>query len=128
MEEVTPPTAGQVSSGMDKRLLYGAVAVVIAAILLGGFLWIRSGSADPDAVSRKEAQELVATVSKLIVLPDEEPVIATVADPSQLIEQPFFANAKKGDKVLIFNVAKKAVLYSPSENRIIEVAPLSIGE
>ena len=108
--------------------MYIIVAAVIVAILVGGYFWMRSGGGDSEAQAKQEAQELVARVSELIVLPEEEPVIATVADPALLADQPFFTNAQVGDKVLIFNGARKAVLYNPTENRIIEVAPLTIGE
>jgi hypothetical protein len=71
---------------------------------------------------------LVAAVSKLIVLPaSEQPTIATVADLSKLQGQPFFANAQVGDKVLIYSQAGKAILYRPSENKIIELAPLDVS-
>jgi hypothetical protein len=70
----------------------------------------------------------VAAVGKLIVLPtDEQPTLATVVDPSKLKNQPFFAQAQKGDQVLIYTNARKAILYSPTANKIVEVAPLIIG-
>ena len=79
--------------------------------------------------AQDEAKKLVADVGRLIVLPtNEQPTIATVADPDKLRDQPFFANAKKGDKVLIYTNAKKAILYDPVENKIVEVAPLNIGK
>jgi hypothetical protein len=37
-------------------------------------------------------------------------------------------NAKTGYKVLVFSVAKKAILYDPVLNKIIEVAPFQISE
>jgi len=80
------------------------------------------------AVLQEEAKSLVADVSRLIVLPqDEEPTIATVSDPEKLKDQPFFANAKAGDKVLIYSKAKKAILYDPQNDKIVEVAPLNIN-
>lgn len=81
---------------------------------------------DPSAVAKKETASLVSTVGKLILLPiDESPAIATVQDKEKLSSEPFFANAENGDKVLIYYVAKKAFLYRPSTNKIIEAAPLS---
>ena len=63
-----------------------------------------------------------------MVLPeDEEPSVATVADPEQLAGQPFFSKAKKGDKVLIYTNAQKAILYDPVAKKIIDIAPLNIG-
>jgi len=104
-----------------------AVLVVAAAGSAYYFYSQASGARNPEAAAQKEAEQLVAAVGKLIILPDETPVVATVADPSRLAGQPFFQNAKKGDKVLIYNEARKAVLYSPEDNRIVDVAPLNIG-
>lgn len=83
---------------------------------------------DPQKVVQEESQALVAAVSKLIVLPEgEQPTIATVSDPEALKGQAFFAKAKKGDKVLIYTNARKAILYDPVAQKIVEVAPLTIG-
>ena len=68
-------------------------------------------------------------VGKLIVLPEgEQPTVATVSDAESLREQPFFAQAKNGYKVLIYTNARKAILYDPLSNKIVDVAPLNIGE
>lgn len=74
-------------------------------------------------------QTIINKVSRLIVLPEgETPTIATVADPSKLKGQAFFANAKVGDKVLIYPNSKKAILYDPNQDIIVEVAPVNIGQ
>lgn len=79
-----------------------------------------------DAVN--ETNKLIADVGKLLVLPEgETPTIATVSDLEKLKSQPFFINAKNGDKVLIYTNAKKAILYDPVAHKIIEVAPINIG-
>jgi hypothetical protein len=76
----------------------------------------------------EDVSKLVAEVGKLIVLPkDETPTVATVADPEALKDQPFFANAQKGDKVLIFTKAQRAILYNPATKKIVEVAPINIS-
>ncbi len=83
---------------------------------------------NPNQAAMEESQAVIAAVGRLIILPDnEQPTIATVSDPSKLKDQPFFASAKIGDKVLIYTNAKKAILYSPEENKIVEVAPVNIG-
>ncbi len=58
----------------------------------------------------------------------EIPTIATVVDPEQLKGQPFFEHAEKGDKVLVFRNAKRAVLYRPSIDRIIEIMPIDADQ
>ena len=68
---------------------------------------------------------IIAKVGKLIKLPEDElPTIATISDLDKLEGQPFFARAKVGDKVLLYTQAKKAILYDPKDNVIIEVGPL----
>ena len=84
---------------------------------------------DPQAQVQEEIEKLVAQVGELLVLPEgEQPTVATVSDVNLLGEQPFFANAKNGDRVLIYTSAKKAILYDPVANKIVEIAPINIGE
>ncbi len=83
--------------------------------------------ADPNFEAKQEVASLVEKVGQLITLPsDEQPTIATVTDLDALKDQPFFTNAAVGDKVLIYTNASKAILYRPSENKIIEKAPLQV--
>jgi hypothetical protein len=83
---------------------------------------------NPQALTDKENAGLVAKLGLLMVLPtNEQPTIATVADPSKLKDQPFFTNAKTGDRVFIYTNAKKAILYDETANKIVEVAPINIG-
>lgn len=83
---------------------------------------------NPSLVTQKEVRTLVERVGKLIELPNETPTMATVSDKEKLKDQPFFTIAENGDKVLIFTQGKKAILYRPSTNKIIEVAPINTGE
>ena len=84
---------------------------------------------DPQQAARAENAKLVEKVSKLVVLPEgEDPTIATVTDLEKLKDQPFFANAKNGDKILIYTTAKKAFLYNPQLSKVVEIAPINIGQ
>jgi len=83
---------------------------------------------NPKASASAEVTKLISEVGNLLVLPaSEQPTIATVSDVTKLADQPFFVNAKNGDKVLIYTQSKKAILYRESINKIIEVAPVNIG-
>ncbi len=74
----------------------------------------------------EDAKQLISQINSLLVLPNnEQPTIATVTDLEKLKDQPFFQNAVIGDKVLIYLEAKKAVLFRPSQNKIVEVAPVN---
>ncbi len=83
------------------------------------------GKVDMLDVAERERVEIIAKVGAHIVLPkDEVPTLATVSDPEQLKKYPFFTNAEKGDKVLIYSLAKKAILYRPIGDKIVEIAPI----
>jgi hypothetical protein len=78
---------------------------------------------NPSLAAQEEVNTLVNTVGKYLELPaGEVPTVATVSDKSKLADQPFFAKAEKGDKVLIYARAGKIILYRPTLNKIIEVA------
>jgi len=111
------------------------IIVVLVVMVLGSagsayyfFNQYETLKANPQAITDKENTTLVAKLGMLMVLPaNEQPTIATVADPSKLKDQPFFANAKKGDRVFIYTNSKKAILYDEVANKIVEVAPINIG-
>lgn len=82
----------------------------------------------PDVIAKAETASLVEKVGKHVELPTgEQPTVATVSDVSKLSTQTFFAGAKNGDKVLIYTTAKKAILYRPSEDKVINFAPLNVN-
>jgi hypothetical protein len=83
---------------------------------------------NPGEFSKDEVRLLIEKIGVLIELPSgEEPTVATVSDVEKLKGQSFFKSAQNGDKVLIYNTAKKAILYRPGVNKIIDVAPVSVG-
>ena len=83
---------------------------------------------NPTAASKEQLQELLKTIDKIIELPrGEDPSVATVSDKTKLQDNAFFNQAENGDKVLIYVKAKKAILYRPSANKVIDVAPVTVG-
>lgn len=109
------------------------IAILVLAVIAGsGYYLYSQNQKSPSGQNPPSAQEevkgLVSEVGKLIDLPTgEDPTVATVTDIEKLKDQPFFANAKNGDKVLIYTQAKKAILYDPNSKKILEVAPVNIG-
>lgn len=79
-------------------------------------------------LAKEEAVQLAAKVGKLIVLPaDEDPVVATILDVEKLAkDQPFYRNAKNGDKVLIYIKAQQAIIYDSVRNILVNVGPVSV--
>lgn len=83
---------------------------------------------DPNTANQEVINEVVKKVKRHILLPsDEQPTLASVSDINKVKDQPFFQNAQNDDKVLVYTNARKAILYRPSKDIIIEVAPLNIG-
>jgi hypothetical protein len=105
-------------------------------LVLGGFL-LGSGSIylylkaqtinsakNPDEI---EPAEVIKAVSRHIELPEsEQPSIAVVRDVKKLQDQEIFRKSKNGDILLIYVGAKRAYLYDPKAEKLVDVAPVNI--
>lgn len=119
---------------LDSRLLPYLVVVTVLAILAtsaSGYFYFQYTNTQKQLKAKAQTQaakgtvdetkKLIEEVGKLINLPkDEEPTIATVTDVDKLKDQPFFKEAKVGDKVLIYPKVQKSILYDPKNKRIVE--------
>jgi hypothetical protein len=109
-------------------LVVGLVVIVLVGAVGTSVYFYKKANRNPQEDASKDLANTIKLVGKHIVLPtDEMPTMATVSDPAKLKDQPFFANAKKGDKVLIYSESRKAVLYNPETDRVVEVAPINAG-
>lgn len=122
---------------LKAKTSFAVLAVVVIAVAVGSGLGYKKYTAlkeenqrltNPQAAAEDEANRIKNEVAQLIELPNEKPTLATVVDVEKLKSQTFFANAQNGDRVLLFASAKKAVLYRPGTHKIIEVAPINIGD
>ena len=128
------------SAPKSKLLLIVGIVLVIVSIgfvwLLGNYMMVKKELAfvtTPEGleqIATQEVQELVKKVGKLIVLPtDEEPSVATIVDADLLAkEQVFYQNASSGDKILIYVQAKKAIIYNPEKNILVNVGPIYLED
>lgn len=122
-------SSGSVPASVGSIVLIILFVLVIVSTGLAVYFYRQASELkkDPQRVASEEVQEIVFRVGQIMVLPEgEEPTLATVTEPERLQDQPFFAKAKVGDKVLLYANAKKAILYDPATNKIVEVAPLNI--
>jgi hypothetical protein len=109
------------------RVLVGMLVLLLVGAS-AGMLYFYRQAVTPEEGSAAQVSHAVAVVGRLMVLPEgETPTVATVSDPQKLQDQPFFAKAEKGDLVLIYPLAHRAILYSPKLNKIIEVAPINLA-
>jgi hypothetical protein len=96
--------------------------LLLLEAVIGVWWWLAHRSAT--SATTKTSLNVVEEVRKIMILPDEEPQVAEVANSEALKNQPFFKPAQNGDKVLFFIEAKKALLYRPSTHQIVDYAPL----
>jgi hypothetical protein len=108
----------------------GVVVAILAIAVVYFYLQYQKIKKNPNIVAKQETDQLVEQVSKLIDLPkDETPTVATILDKEKLKDQPFFANAQNGDKILIYTKAKKAITAkrtAKTEDDLLELADLEV--
>jgi hypothetical protein len=117
----------------DKKKLFLTFIpwILLVIFLVSSFyLWSKLSDIkkDPLKAALAETNEVITSVGKIIVLPvGETPKIATLtdADLSKVKTQSFFINAEVGDKVIVYSLARKVILYDPNINKIVEVANLN---
>jgi hypothetical protein len=138
----TATVAGTSQNGknLSRHYIIEAVLLVIV-IMLALFVWslnsdkhnltkeVASLNANPQALVQKQTQSLITAVGQLMQLPQgETPTVAAVTNVAAARKQSaFFNNAQNGDKVLLYVKSSEAILYRPSTNKIILVAPLSFS-
>jgi hypothetical protein len=111
-------------------LLFLGVTIAIVIGIIPSFFFYQSKTKSDTAGSNAvapESNDIIKKVGAFMELPkDEDPTIATVTDLEKLRGQPFFANAKKGDVVLIYDKAARIILFDPVANKIINAASTNV--
>jgi hypothetical protein len=118
---------------VKKSIFLALICVFILSLVTAIYFYIQYQQSqkylkNPTLVEKEKTDKVVAEVGKLMDLPkNEEPTLGDVADTTKLKDQPFFAKAKNGDKILIYTQKREIILYRESTNKIINVAPISIN-
>lgn len=115
----------------NAKVVLAFVALLLAVIASAGaaFYFYQQYKKTSGLQVREEIARYEKVISSIIELPkDDTPQLATVTDKTKLQQQPFFAKAENGDKVLIYLKSQKAILFRPSTGKIIEIAPITIDQ
>jgi len=126
-------TSGNTPKSTRKISASTLITWALIVLLAGGaaFFFIENRSLkSPEAqleLAEAKNQKIVEDVRAIILVPEEDPTIATVVDPDKLREQNavFYENAAADDVLLIY--PDKAIIYREREGRIINVAPVTIA-
>lgn len=115
----------------NNRLVYFIFFLII--IVVFGFLYLFYVSDYKETFNQRkierQTRSLIRNVSKIAILPNENPVIFTITDIDALLkEQAFFANSQNGDTLLIFPEAMKAVIYSEERKLVVNMGPVTSNE
>lgn len=75
----------------------------------------------------RSAEAYIAAVAQKIILPKDQkpPRVAVISDPDALTqEQDFYRGAEAGDVLMIFEGSRRAIIYSPRRDIIVNVGPI----
>ena len=100
----------------------GVILTFILTVVVGGGNEQGLRIKKPEEVVLND--KLLAKVAELIILPDERPFVATIVDYKPLKDNPFFKDAKEGDKLLLFEGMGKAILYDPVSNKLLNTGTI----
>ncbi len=107
-------TVQLLSSWIKTHKLRTLVIFAVVLIVVAGAIFLLRPGTEP-----LTNDEIVTQINReLSISGDGNPAVLTVVD-DQKVEQPFLEQAENGDKVVLYYKAKKAVLFRPSENRIV---------
>ena len=133
IEDITNPDKTEIKDITEskKKIILSIIPWVLLVIFLviSFFIWFQMSDLkkDPLKIAQAEINEVINNVGRIMILPKgETPKMATLTidDVNKLKTQSFFANAEVGDKVLVYSIARKVILYDPKINKIVEVANL----
>ena len=116
--------------GISKTAI-AAIVVAVIAVVFAGWMLLQNRQLQNEQATKTSAksevtnQEVAKKVAAVYDAPKETPSVAKVADRSKLPNEPFFQNAKQGDYVLIYPNAKIALIYRLSENKVVNIGPIS---
>lgn len=106
------------SNGSIKWLVVAIIVIIIIGAAAAVWFFVIRGNNTDDAA-------IIERTSKHLILPaGEQPAITTVENAAEMSGQPFFANVKDGDKIMIYAQSARIIIYRPSENILVNVGPI----
>ncbi len=117
--------------GIKTVMTWIAVAIILAAIAYvysGKYYSKQIPNTATSTFTQDQQNQILASVSKLIMLPDDEtPSLAVINDAKSFASDfPFGKDAVNGDILLYYAKNQQAIIYSPSRNIIVNKGPVFV--
>ncbi|MEX0895393.1 MAG: LytR C-terminal domain-containing protein [Patescibacteria group bacterium] len=121
-----------------KIIIWLVLLIILLSVSIFLFIGYRSSQAelatlqarysitDESLLEVERKLEIIDELAKIYDVPsDETPSVAKVTNVDELKNEPFFAKAKNGDVVIVYQSIQKAILFDPLEKKILDVAEVS---
>lgn len=129
-EPINPRKKSKVLWYIIILVILGVIAYYAWAMFTASKIIQNPGAAENQAAVAKQVESLKDRLAKLTILPaGEEPTIVQVTNADELAKtQPFYNGSINGDVIFFYRLARKAYIYSPSRNLIVNVGPVYLEE
>lgn len=101
---------------------------LLLGALAGGAYWFWAYQKAVSNNPVEERRQLVQVLGASVILPNEEPQIATVQDAKKLSNPLLASKAQDGDKLLVFNIAKRIYIYRPAQKKLVDILTIQTDE
>ena len=110
-------------SNLRKTIIF--CLVILIGLVMWSYWFVNKSN--PKVITEAQKKLIISNFSKIMILPQgEDPTVAIVEDVSKLKNQPFFTKAMNGDEVIIYPLAKKAILFRPKLGKIVDFAIINL--
>lgn len=134
MEQETSKRSKKSSNNKPyRKYLVGLAALlVLAGGGFFGYTYWKNMQSSPEvqaAQAEEEKQAILGQLSKLMVVPEGDPVLFKVSNEEVMRQQQaFFKDAKNDDVLLVFQASGKAIIFRPSQNMIVNAGPVNFDQ
>ncbi len=126
----------ELSQSKNKTPVFKILIILIVLCAIGYYMYslqkdsktISGAQGSAVGNNKEEAKDLANKVSKLVLVDTSVvPDIVTITDASTMIkQQPVFSGVINGDKILVYIKEKRAIVFSPSRNVVVNILPITM--
>lgn len=108
------------SGNFGRKLVIILLLLLFVTLGVCGLLFVKYKQA-VETKTLSERQQILQKIEAVIVLPDEQPDLSTVLDTSKLTNATLQKRAQDGDKLLVYDKAKRLIIYRPSVGKVVDM-------